>query len=52
MQAWLADEKERVRAFAEEQIRYLERAIAAKTRRAEASRAARRLDFGENLEEP
>ncbi len=48
VRTWLADENERVRAFAEEHIRYLERAIAAETRRAEASLAARRLEFGED----
>lgn len=51
IRTWLEDDSERVRAFAEEHIRYLERAIAAETRRAEASRAARRLEYGEDLQE-
>lgn len=53
VRTWLEDGDARVRAFAEEHVRYLDRAIAAETRRAESSRAARRLEWGEDIaEEP
>lgn len=52
MQTWLTDDDERVRAFARSHIVDLERAIAGETRQAEAWRAARRLDYDENLEQP
>jgi hypothetical protein len=48
---WLDDGNERVRAFAAEQVRDLAGMIAVETRRAEASRAARRLEWGEDLDE-
>ncbi len=51
MRSWLEDGDARVRTFAEGHIRYLARAIAAETRRAEASRAARRLEWGEDAVE-
>lgn len=49
MQAWQQDAEPRVKAFADEQVKYLERRVAAETRRAEASVAARRLEYGEDL---
>lgn len=50
LKPWLADQSERVRAFAESQVRLLEQLIAAEVRSAEASHALRRLSFGEELE--
>lgn len=47
---WLNDDSIRVRAFAEEYIRQLERAIVSETRRAEAAQAERRLEFNEDPE--
>jgi ppGpp synthetase/RelA/SpoT-type nucleotidyltranferase len=49
LQPWLTDQNERVRAFAEGQVRRLEQRIAAEVRSAEASIALRRLNFGEEL---
>lgn len=49
LEPWLADENERVRAFAQSQIRQLEQSIAAETRSAEASIALRKLSYGEEL---
>jgi hypothetical protein len=49
VRTWLENGDARVRAFAEEHVRYLDRAIAAETRRAESSRAARRLEWGEDI---
>lgn len=46
---WLDDDSGRVRAFAEKEIRSLERAVAAETRRAQEEIALRRLDYGEPL---
>jgi hypothetical protein len=51
MQQWQQDENARVRSFADDQIQYLERRIAAETQRAEASIAAQHLEFGEDLED-
>lgn len=50
LQPWLEDGSERVKAFAERQIRGLERSIAAENRQAEQRIAARKLDFGEPLD--
>ncbi|HEV7252677.1 MAG TPA: hypothetical protein VGN97_06215 [Mesorhizobium sp.] len=49
MRDWLKDGSEQVRTFAQEQIRNLERRVAGETRRAEASSAARRLDYAEDI---
>lgn len=46
---WLNDDSGRVRAFAVKQIRPLERAVAAETRRVQEEIALRRLDYGEPL---
>jgi len=46
---WLDDDSGRVKAFAEKEIRSLERAVAAETRRAQEEIALRRLDYGEPL---
>ncbi|WP_121119526.1 hypothetical protein [Croceibacterium ferulae] len=51
VRTWLEDGDARIRTFAEGHIRYLDRAIVAETRRAEASQAARRLDWGEDVVE-
>lgn len=48
VRTWLEDGDMRIRTFAEVHIRYLDRAIAAETRRAEALQAARRLEWGED----
>lgn len=48
--AWLSDPSEKVRTFAAERIRELDRQIAAETRSAEASIALRRLEYGEELD--
>ena len=48
---WLDDESAFVQHFASEHIAYLDRRIAAETRRAEASIAARKLAFNEDLAE-
>jgi ppGpp synthetase/RelA/SpoT-type nucleotidyltranferase len=50
LEPWLADENERVRAFAQSQIRKFEQSIAAETRSAEASIALRKLSYGEELD--
>ena len=50
MRAWQHDADPRVKVFADEQVKYLERRVAAETRRAEASVAARRLEYGEELD--
>lgn len=50
MRAWQQDADPRVKAFADEQVKYLERRVAAETRRAEASAAARRLEYGEDID--
>lgn len=50
LEPWLRDESEKVRAFANSQIRYLEQRIAAEVRAAEASIALRRLNYGEELD--
>lgn len=47
---WLADPNETVRTFAAEQIRELDRQIAAEIRSAEASIALRKLEYGEELD--
>lgn len=46
---WLDDASERVRTFAEQEIRSLERSVAAENRRAQEEIALRRLDYGEPL---
>lgn len=46
-EAWLTDPNETVRTFAAEQIRELDRQIAAEIRSAEASIALRKLEYGE-----
>lgn len=46
---WLDDASGRVRAFAEKEIRSLERRVAAENRRAQEEIALRRLDYGEPL---
>ncbi|WP_417319679.1 hypothetical protein [Erythrobacter aureus] len=51
LRTWLEDGDARIRAFAEDHVRYLERAIVAETQRAEASKAARRLEWGEEVDE-
>lgn len=48
--AWLTDPSETVQIFATEQIRDLDRWIAAENRSAEASIALRKLDYGEELD--
>lgn len=48
---WLADPSEKVRKFAAEQIRDLDRWIAAENRSAEASIALRKLEYGEELDD-
>jgi hypothetical protein len=50
LEPWLADPSENVRNFAVEQIRELDRLIAAENRSAEASIALRRLEYGEELD--
>ncbi len=50
LEPWLADPSETVRTFAAEQIRELDRRIAAETRSAEALIAQRKLDHGEELD--
>lgn len=50
LEPWLADPSETVRTFAAEQIRELDRWIAAETQSAEASIAQRKLDYGEELD--
>ena len=47
LEAWLTDPSEKVRIFAAEQIRELDRSIATETRSAEASIAMRKLNYGE-----
>ena len=49
LKPWLDDESVVVQHFAGEHIGYLDRTIAAETKRAEASIAARKLAFGEEL---
>lgn len=49
LEVWLADPSEMVRIFAAEQIRELDRWIAAENRSAEASIALRKLNHGEEL---
>lgn len=48
---WLDDASERVRKFAEQEIRSLERRVAAENRRAQEEIALRRLNYGEPLAE-
>ncbi len=50
LEPWLADPSERVRMFATDQIRELDRSIAAENRSAEASIALRKLEYGEELD--
>jgi ppGpp synthetase/RelA/SpoT-type nucleotidyltranferase len=50
LEPWLADPSERVRMFAADQIRELDRWIAAENRSAEASIALRKLEYGEELD--
>lgn len=50
LKPWLADPSERVRMFATDQIRELDRLIAAESRSAEASIALRKLEYGEELD--
>ena len=50
LEPWLADPSERVRIFATDQIRELDRRIAAENRSAEASIALRKLEYGEELD--
>lgn len=52
IRTWLEDGSDKVQNFAQNQIRYLERAIAAETRRSEAFITARRLDFDEDIVNP
>lgn len=49
LEPWLVDSDDTVRSFAAEQIRELNRLIAAESRSAEASIAHRKLDYGEEL---
>ncbi|OZA28417.1 MAG: hypothetical protein B7X93_07380 [Hydrogenophilales bacterium 17-61-9] len=49
LEPWLADPSEKVRIFANEEIRDLDRQIAAENRSADASIALRKLDYGEEL---
>ena len=49
IRSWLDDASGRVRAFAEKEIRSLERRVAAENRRAQEEIALRRLDYGEPL---
>jgi ppGpp synthetase/RelA/SpoT-type nucleotidyltranferase len=49
LQPWLTDEREAVRDFARVHILELDRSIAAETRRSEAQRAMRKLDYGEEI---
>lgn len=51
LEPWLADQSERVRMFATDQIRELDRLIAAENRSAEASIALRKLEYGEELDD-
>lgn len=51
LEPWLADPSERVRMFATDQIRKLDRRIAAENRSAEASIALRKLEYGEELDD-
>lgn len=51
LEPWLDDPSENVRIFATEQIRELDRLIAAETRSAEASIAMRKLSYGEELDD-
>lgn len=51
LEAWLTDPSETVRIFAAEQIRELDRQIAAEIRSAEASIALRKLEYGEELDD-
>lgn len=51
VRALLADENERVRAFAERLVNYFNNRILLETQRAEASAAARRLEYGEDVDE-
>ncbi|WP_046658751.1 RelA/SpoT domain-containing protein [Lysobacter capsici] len=46
--AWLADEREGVRNFAQQHLGLFDRRIADETRRTQASNAARRLEFDEH----
>jgi ATP-dependent exoDNAse (exonuclease V) beta subunit len=50
MEAWLNDADAKVRAFAKSYIRDLEQQIASEQRRADESRAMRKLDYGEDIE--
>ena len=50
LEAWLLDQSVVVKTFATEQIRELDRQIAAESRSAEASIALRRLEYGEELD--
>lgn len=50
LEVWLDDPRETVRTFATEQIREIDRWIAAENRSAEASIALRKLDYGEELD--
>lgn len=50
LEEWRTDSSETVRIFATEQIRELDRLIAAENRSAEASIALRKLDYGEDLD--
>ena len=51
LETWLADSSEMVKTFATEQIRELDRQIAAENRSAEASIALRKLEYGEELDD-
>lgn len=48
---WLTDPNARVQTFAAREIETLDRRIAAETRAAEISRAARKLEFGDDLDD-
>ena len=50
LEPWLDDPSDTVRTFASEQIRELDRWMAAETRSAEASIALRKLQYGEELD--
>ena len=51
MQAWLADARERVRAFGQGHISELDRSITGEQRSAETSIALRKLDYDEELDD-
>jgi len=52
LEPWRTDNNENVRQFATKYIHDLEQDIASEARRAEASNAMRKLNYGEDLEDP